>query len=405
MAYDIKFDPWIESHVMNEIDLARMPKHSPDPVARAGREIATSQTIGVPMLLSGTGHGTVRVLFLYASDVNNSSTLVSNIISSMNDSFFDDGMDPDLHVTLANTRQLSSDLDGLCKEEIRDLMEDGATPFSNIGSWQSTDYADIVVTIATTDLSVNNCSETDDGGRVGGIASDLLNEDLPYVVVMDTYAIGDYSAAHEIGHIFGGGHQDWSVATMQYYWPSTEPYARGYIASSDDWQTIMGGYDSNCGFSTSLPNTDCVRIPYWSDPDETYSGESRGVAYNSDTQTPVSADMSLALETQMPVVADFESYPYSAPATPANFRVISNNCYGSNDVKWNSSTNAENYQLLRSYSIAFTNPEVIYFGSDRSVTVNVQQYQTQYLKVRACNGSGCGNYSVQRAAVWVPNCL
>ena len=167
----------------------------------------------------------------------------------------------------------------------------------------------------------------------------------------------------------------------------------------------MGAYDDNdCEFSTTLPNTDCVRLPLWSDPTKTYNGETRGVTYTSDTQTPFSADMVSALEIQMPIAAVFESYPYSAPTTPGNFRVVSEQCYGQSIAFWNSVSTAENYQLLRSYNSNFSNPEVIYFGSSTSFYVNISQGQPWYMKVRACNGSGCGDLSAQKIALYVPTC-
>lgn len=56
-------------------------------------------------------------------------------------------------------------------------------------------------------------------------------------------------------------------------------------------------------------------------------------------------------------------------------------------------TNAENYQVLVSLSSSFTDPEVVYFGSQTQLIVSVAQGSTKYAKIRACNGSGCGSYT------------
>jgi|GEM_PF-974826 len=205
--------------------------------------------------------------------------------------------------------------------------------------------------------------------------------------------IGDYTALHEIGHIFGGMHPEVTYATMQGVNTSIESDSRGYLSNSDDWQTIMGAYSVGCGFSTTLPITACARLPLWSNPTKSYSGQTRGVTYTSDTQSPLSADMASALEVQMPIVAAFESYPYSAPATPGS--IDHEVCGSQNVVHWTASTNAENYQVLQSFSSSFTNPEVIYFGDNLGILVRTYGSTVKYVKVRACNGSGCGSFSSQ----------
>ena len=122
-----------------------------------------------------------------------------------------------------------------------------------------------------------------------------------------------------------------------------------------------------------------------------YDGETRGQTHVNATATPFSANMASALSVQMPVVAAYESYPYSAPGTPSNIDV--EECFSQNIVTWDATTNAEDYQVLYSAFSNFTNPEVIYFGSHEYVRVVVSQQSTKYIKIRSCNGSGCGSYS------------
>ncbi len=105
----------------------------------------------------------------------------------------------------------------------------------------------------------------------------------------------------------------------------------------------------------------------------------------------------------MPSVAAWESYSYSAPGSVSGIYV--DGCYQNNIISWHSVTNAENYQVLRSYSSNFTNPEVIYFASQASVNVRIfQGYPTEYVKIRACNGSGCGAYSSQLTLTYNASC-
>lgn len=278
-AYDIRFDEAVGQHVLAEIDQAMVPKHAPEPL-RENTEDQTRQKIAaIPAMLSSTTNGTVRVLILHASDVPNVTVLASNIISSINDTFFGGGMDPDLHVTLAGLRNLNDDLDGVCNPEMLELMTDEDPPFTALANWKSVDHADVVLTIATTDNAETACGED---GRIGGRASALLDGEAPYAVAMNTFAVGDFTAAHELGHVFGGGHSDWTVDDLEFYSQDAAPYSRGLIAGDGEWQTIMGGYNRNgCNFSPTLPNPDCVRIPFWSDPSKYYDGESRGVPFSA----------------------------------------------------------------------------------------------------------------------------
>jgi hypothetical protein len=360
-------------------------------------------------MLSGSAIGTVRVLILYGSDVSNPSTLASNIISSMNDSFFDDKMDPDLHFTLADLRNLNDDLEDVCKLDIRSKMMNETAPFTDIATWIDDEDADIALTIVTEDPDITGCYYGSNG-RLGGIAGLYLDQSAPYAITMDTYAIGDLTALHEVGHVLGGFHPQDDKSVIDQWGPNSEYYARGYISSNNDWQTVMGGYNSSgCDFPDTDPDSaDCVRLPLWSDPTKSYDGETRGVTYTSPTQVPYSADMASALEIHMPIAAAFESYPDSVPSTPSNFSVSSRYCYGDHGSSWDSVSTAENYQLLMSIFSDFrdSDREVIYFGSNTRKNIMLPYgFLTYYFKVRACNGSGCSNWSAYDTATYYHGCL
>ena len=171
-------------------------------------------------------------------------------------------------------------------------------------------------------------------------SASLLNSSAPYAVTMDKYAVGDLTASHELGHVLGGGHPTTTPATLD-IWSNgaAELYSRGHIAGDGEWQTVMGSYDDNgCDFSTTLPNTDCVRLPLWSDPTKNFDGEARGVTFVSETQVPYSADMVSALEIHMPTVAAWDTYSYSSPGSISGINV--DQCYQHNIISWNSVTNA-----------------------------------------------------------------
>lgn len=386
MNYDIRYVAKLRSHVLSETDVTRMPRHAPNPL-HGGNSQAPEPDVTEPVMqLHSSINGAVRVLILYANDVPYITTLSSNIISELNNSLFDDGVDPDYHFVLAGKQQLSSNLDEVCKEEVLAKMENENSPFGSILSWQGSYDADVVLTLKTADpqLTQQDCGVA--YGGVGGQASELLESTMPYAVSMDSYALGDLTAHHELGHVMGGHHSTVTNAQMAQHWPHVAEEGNGIIGDDGDWQSIMGSYDENgCSFSTTLPNTDCVRIPRWSDPSKTYSGEDRGVTGEK--------DMILALATQMQTVAAWDSYPYSAPGAPTNFEWQPGQCYGLRTATWDEPSNTDVNQLFLSFFSNFSNPSIIYHGVSDLAGVNVSPGGTRYVRVRSCNGSGCGPFS------------
>jgi hypothetical protein len=93
-----------------------------------------------------------------------------------------------------------------------------------------------------------------------------------------------------------------------------------------------------------------------------------------------------------------------APPVPAALTVEPLLCNGLNDVEWSASLGATYYQLYRSSTATFTTQTLEYSGPDRYKLVNVPG--TRYLRVRACNASGCSCYRRgNRAATHTNGCL
>lgn len=107
----------------------------------------------------------------------------------------------------------------------------------------------------------------------------------------------------------------------------------------------------------------------------------------------------------MGTVAGWDNYSFSAPDTPNSFDVSSAQCYGWNSVSWDSESHVEQYQLLRSFNSSFSPYDLIYSGTGTSTNVNVPYGNTWYLRVRACNGSGCSDTSIQDSATYYNGCL
>jgi hypothetical protein len=88
-----------------------------------------------------------------------------------------------------------------------------------------------------------------------------------FTVVGRTCAIGNYTFAHEIGHLLGAAHDEQTSTNKNY------PYGYGY-KKPGKWRTIMSYSCSSGG--------DCPRVNYWSSPKLTYRSEPLGDAAKHD---------------------------------------------------------------------------------------------------------------------------
>ena len=96
--------------------------------------------------------------------------------------------------------------------------------------------------------------------------------------------------------------------------------------------------------------------------------------------------------------------PVGAPPKPASLTVVSQLCYGGNDVSWAASPGATRYELYKSSTAAFTTQSLEYSGPDTFDSVTVPA--TRYLRVRACNASGCSCYrNGNRTATYTNGCF
>jgi hypothetical protein len=396
----IHFDKETYSQVLSVVDLRIFPRDKLEAEFSLSTVATSSIMGGAQALSSPTGEGNIRVLFYYTEKVasrNNINSMVANILSELNTSIDISDINPNIDFTKAAIEQLGNDLDNLCRissnpvvTTIHSKMLDRASPFDVLDSDLTTHSADIALVIATTEPAYTYCSS---GGRIGGVAAAIYVSDDPIAMTTDTYALGDLTAPHELGHVIGGNHEIESPYPVA---AGTEVYARGYVSSTNSWQTLMGGYNG-CAFDPAVDPTQqpCTRLNRWSNPSISYQNESTGVLNES--------EMKSALEITAPIVSGWTSYPTPVPVSSPT---ISNDVNGTcTYVSWPFIFGSTHYQVFTSFYSSFSG------GGDRvgitnfpGFVVTVPLNQTYYVRVRACNGNGCGPYSNILPVTYHINC-
>jgi len=383
----------------------------------------------------GTGSGDVRTLFLFANNVGNQVALTSNIVSEFNSALARNGIASNFKISAADIRTVSSGFTGSndCRGKILYDMHARNAPFASIDQWMSNSAADIAFLIVKNVQGEVKCPASNpiqSSGRIGGISTGFFPDDVlvgldpsssPFSLSSDTYALGDLTALHEIGHTLGGRHANFSNG-WEFVFMNGQ-YAHGFDNdNAGDWQTIMGGYRKStadrCTFDSGNPDPatqSCVRIPYFSNPDKSatvngqfvptigttvVSGTGDNVQYKADMETWLQS-------TGMPVVSGYTADPLP-PANPPSLSVTPGFCFGSSSVGWTVVSGASNYRLSRSFSSGFSSPSVIYDGSGTFTAIDIPgppEPGTWYLRVKACNAGGCSGWSNQQSANWVNGCF
>ncbi|MCB1603138.1 MAG: hypothetical protein KDI59_00685 [Xanthomonadales bacterium] len=338
---------------------------------------------------NGTGY--VKVLFYFSSDVYWPSAYVSTIVSEMNAALFRSGVASNNSISSAGMKIINSTFSGQCKYDILNKMGYSLSEFSNIQQDIVTYGADIAVLIVRSNTG-QQC-QAGFSGRVGGLAYGYLSQ-YPFAVVADSYALGDLTALHEIGHIFGGAH---AVAGG---YPGVYSYSRGLIYfdhqnPDNSWQTIMGAYGTgsdDCVFNG--PYSPCERIDYFSNPSKYYNGIATGAS---------NRNMKQSLNNTMPIVSGWRGNALTVPSAPNPISSQSGACYGMNTIHWTAQSSATQYKLYSSSSSSFGSPALVYSGSATGTFINVAG--TEYLRAKACNSAGCSAYSNQVVATYTNGCF
>ena len=261
-------------------------------------------------------------------------------------------------------------------------MKSEASPFSSVKSWMTHVNADVAFLLTSEDPTV--VGDNGPYGRAGGVAV-RFNKNWPYAISTTSYALGDNTAVHELGHVFSGHHEG-THSTMP---PDAESTNHPKIAGDCSWMTIMGGYDTiagGCPF-TGLPAT-TIRINYFSNPELAPAATGGSVI-----GTAGYADMESWLEYSMPITSGWrDNGGASTPSAPASLSHTSLMCWGDNIVNWSSVSGATEYRLFQSATTTFSPPTQVYQGSGTSTAVSVPAGGA-FFRVHACNSAGCSNWT------------
>lgn len=280
-AYLVEPDPGSHRTLVRTIDRTRIPRDEPSTAAMdalARTRASTTGAIGADAIGPATvalANGNVRVLFLYATDVGSPGSLAASIVGEFNTSLGASGIAGNNYLTVAGVQPVASNFAGMNRGAILDAMHFRSPPFTDLDTTMNIAAADIAFLLVSEDATVADVAGF---GRVGGIAY-VFDAGNPFGLSTQSYALGDRTALHEIGHIFGGRHENGPGS------------ARPVVAPDRSWMTVMGGY-IDCQF-TGLPAA-CVRLGRWSNPDQTYLGVPLGVAGQRDMRTHLDGSMPAA---------------------------------------------------------------------------------------------------------------
>ncbi len=207
---------------------------------------------------SETGESVQNVLVAYteeaAREAGDISSLIQLAIDQTNQSYRNSNVS--LRLQLVHTYQTDYNEIGTTTDLSR-FTYSGDGYMDEVHALRDSFHADIAI------LFVNN------GNGYAGVAwvNCNVNPKYGFGVVLHQYATGNYTFAHEVGHIQGARHNPEEDPETYPF-----PYGHGYLNTRHGWRTIMSYNSTDCSGSY------CTRILYWSNPGITYEGAATGTA-------------------------------------------------------------------------------------------------------------------------------
>ncbi len=400
-VYNIAPTDDFSRHIVAKTNKSMIPRNPANDVVESAafeKVIQSKQS----MTKSTNSNGLVKALFYVASDVSSPYSTILNTVAEMNTILANSQVNSNNRISITDIVagiSLNTTFPGKCIPNVLHEMRFRRGVFDDIDQKLQVYGADIAVTF----IKGNTSSNPSHYCRVGGYAQlyGFSNNPSsppggsPFAVVADNYATssGDLTAVHEIGHVLGGK----EAIDIRDITPNSPLYARGfnYTSSNNDFQTIMGAYGGECAFNGPTSPYLCERIAKFSNPNLQHNNITIGATNNR--------DMKSWLNARMAGISNWTGDPLPRPAAPI-LSVLSDLCYGLNNLSWNAVSTATEYKLYKSTNLSFQNISLIYNGVNTSSFINVGS-STWYLRVKACNAAGCGNYSNQVTASSINSCL
>lgn len=270
-------------HVVVRIDRSRLPADH----AASEREPRT-----IPMTATGgaapdKADTVITVLVNYTAQAAATSAdinaLIDLAIAESNQGYVNSGVS--IQLQLAKKSLVTYTESGLADTDRTRYQGTGDSYMGYIHTQRAQYGADVAVLVVS-------YIEAGDGSVLCGQASQIgSSATTAFAVVRTTNCItGNYTFAHEIGHLQSARHNIESDGNLSPY-----AYGHGYRFGTS-WRTIMG-VGSTCG--------NCQRLNYWSNPNKLYNGVPMG--------NTTRADNTRVLNTTRATVAGFKSVPSCVP--------------------------------------------------------------------------------------------
>ncbi|MGD8778192.1 MAG: M12 family metallo-peptidase, partial [Ignavibacteria bacterium] len=240
-------------HAFIEIDPSKILNESP-PI-EINEEQNNNKQNKVNKIKSTTS-AVIDVLVAYTTAAKNASGNISSLIqlavAEANQSY--ENGDVSVRINLVYSYEVSYTESGVMATDLINFRGTSDGEMDEVHTYRNQYGADVCVLIVS---SGNSC----------GRSYQTPTSSYAFAVVKYSCATGNYTFAHEIGHIQNCRHDICNDPAGS--------YNHGYEYCSGNWRTIMA-YDTSCCTNHT------TRLQYWSNPDITYNGVAMGTVQDED---------------------------------------------------------------------------------------------------------------------------